>query len=109
MARRRIKIVSKMRWIVLDIETAAARIGDDKIARYLASRRSELLLEVHPLFSKIIHIGLMWEEGTEHFSGDDERLNLTIYGIFSKKTSLQTVCNATGMVITKALEPPSSS
>lgn len=71
---------------MLDIETAAARIGDDEIARYLASRRSELLLEVHPLFSKVIHIGVMWEGETEHFSGDHEDENLDdFWNFFERK------------------------
>jgi len=75
-----------MRWIVLDIETAASTIGDEEVVRYFAHRKSELILEVHPLFSKVIHIGIMWEAGTEHFSGDHEDENLSdLWDFFEEK------------------------
>jgi len=75
-----------MRWIVLDIETAAFTVENDEIARYLALRKSELMLEIHPLFSKVIHIGVMWEGETEHFSGDHEDENLDdFWNFFERK------------------------
>jgi DNA polymerase elongation subunit (family B) len=71
-----------MRWIILDIETAAPEISDAEVARYFANRKSELLLEVHPLFSKVIDIGVMWDGGVEHFAGDNEDENLSDFWDF---------------------------
>jgi DNA polymerase elongation subunit (family B) len=74
-----------MKWIVFDIEASPFEISDDEIARYLAYRKSMLSLSTHPIFSKVIHIGVMWDEGTEHFSGNEEEVLDDFWDFFESK------------------------
>jgi DNA polymerase elongation subunit (family B) len=58
--------------IIFDIETAPLEITDKDIADYLASR-GRIVMSVHPLFSRIIHIGIKWDGGNMHFAQKEEK------------------------------------
>ncbi len=76
-----------MDWMVLDIETAPKEINDGEIGEYLASR-GKLLLNTHPLFSKLILIGIKWEDGEKYFYGENEREVLTEFCKFLDENNL---------------------
>lgn len=76
----------KMDWIVLDIETALLDLSDKIFSEYLASR-NKMNIYTHPLFSKIIHIGLKIKDETKHFSNEDENRLLEQFWSFLDEKS----------------------
>jgi DNA polymerase elongation subunit (family B) len=64
--------VEKLEYLVLDVETAPIEFKDQKIIGYLMDKQVDR--HRHPLFSKIILIGIKKNGGEpEFFYGDDER------------------------------------
>lgn len=63
-----------MDFLILDIETVPIEITDETVIDYLIER-NKIQLSIHPLFCKIIHIGMKWKEGssieTEHLETND--------------------------------------
>lgn len=65
-----------MKFVTLDIETIPLQFDDRKIYDYLMDKNIDR--HYHPLFSKIITIGIKSDDGkSEIFCGDDERKILT--------------------------------
>lgn len=66
------KGVVNMDYIVLDIETTTIDISSNELSHYLANR-GKMNIYTHPLFSKIIHIGIKYDGKITHFSEDGEK------------------------------------
>jgi predicted PolB exonuclease-like 3'-5' exonuclease len=90
-------------FLVLDIETVPIKLEDKTVIDYLIER-NKMKLSLHPLFCKIIHIGLKWNEGssinTEHLEiKDDNEASLLkeFWNFITKKGFSETLkCNKWG-------------
>ena len=63
-----------MDYVTLDIETAALFPYEQKVLDYLMTKDTSKIIGLHPVFSKIIAVGIKEPDNEPNiFCGDDER------------------------------------